>query len=404
MPASVFLALSLSACASSSPKTATEDPELCPKARSQLRVFGDDRLIEHLERSRLRSAQLVRYAPAEDGCGMTLELLQCTAPGAYRYRARMHRGITRVKSNAARAAALPLLPLDASRESSWEFTEREAGRWSRRGALSTAALKGDDCARATHVIEGFTVGAYRAAETTIKGRTKLWTGGQLSRCRGGKRPPRGCKVPLEIALKPITDDAPAKAAPVQKRVAGLDQTEVSAMDYATCVKAGRCPAAGTGARCTAGHPRLKKHPANCVSWAGAKAYCAFKGEHLPSALEWLRGAGGARFSWGEAWPPPKGAGNLADESTRARWAYWDTIPGYKDGYAATAPVGFSTQDAGVHDLAGNVMEWTSTRQKGGVVVRGSSFGQAREADIDLRGLKVYRADHRSAHIGFRCAR
>lgn len=404
-PAVLISALTLSACASSPHNSAkTTEPELCPKERRTLRLFGDARLIEHLDRSRLSSAQLVRYAPAEGGCGMTLQLLQCTAPGPYRYRPRLHRGTTRVKSPAARASRLPLLPADRGRGSSWEFIEREAGRWSRRGAPSVSTLQGEDCDQATHVIQRLTVGAYRATETTKKGRTKLWTGGQISRCRqGGRRPPRGCKLPLEISLRPLPRaEAPAIAAAATD--GSIDRREVSAEDYATCVKAGRCPPAGTGARCTANDRQLRKHPANCVRWSDAKAYCAFKGKRLPSALEWLRASGGARFPWGKSWPPPKGAGNFADDSARARWAYWDTIPAYKDGYAATAPVGLSTRDEGVHDMAGNVMEWTSTEQKGGVVVRGSSFGQAREAEIDLRGLRVYKPEHRSAHIGFRCTR
>ena len=78
---------------------------------------------------------------------------------------------------------------------------------------------------------------------------------------------------------------------------------------------------------------------------------------------------------------------------------------------------------GIADLAGNVMEWVSdwydpnayrrgkkvVDPKGPAkgtarVVRGGSFGQASEHELEVTKRTFYLEDYESAHIGFRCAR
>ena len=89
------------------------------------------------------------------------------------------------------------------------------------------------------------------------------------------------------------------------------------------------------------------HPVREATWDGARAYCAWRGARLPTEVEWeavARGRSGRTYPWGEARP-------LIEHAVFGR------------GSGQTAPVGSHPAGAtpeGVHHLAGNVAEWTST--------------------------------------------
>ena len=131
-----------------------------------------------------------------------------------------------------------------------------------------------------------------------------------------------------------------------------------------------------------------EQPVVNVSWEDAARYCnwlsaqdglpaayreqggqmqpvqpATRGYRLPSEAEWVYVArvlgqeAPARYPWEGDYPPRHKAGNFADARIADTLA--DVVPGYDDGYRATAPVGsFAPRPAGFYDLGGNVAEWT----------------------------------------------
>jgi iron(II)-dependent oxidoreductase len=157
-------------------------------------------------------------------------------------------------------------------------------------------------------------------------------------------------------------------------------------------------------------PGFERHPVNEVTWHGARAYCAWRGARLPTEAEWeaaARGREGRRYPWGSQ---PV----TAERAVFARRSN-ETEP------VGSRPAGATPE--GVHDLAGNVAEWTSTLYRPYPYRRDDGRG-----DPEARGERVTRGgDHvfdatperlrttfRSGfsratdvghrHIGFRCAR
>ena len=100
-----------------------------------------------------------------------------------------------------------------------------------------------------------------------------------------------------------------------------------------------------------------RHPVTHVAHADAVAYLRWAGRALPSEAEWERaargGLAGAAFTWGD--DPAPGGRPMAN--TWQGLFPWQNLR--LDGFEGTSPVGhFPPNGFGLHDMAGNVWEWT----------------------------------------------
>jgi len=162
------------------------------------------------------------------------------------------------------------------------------------------------------------------------------------------------------------------------------------------------------------------HPVVGVSWNEAVAFCDWlttreraagwiatnQGYRLPTAAEFQQAAGASRFVWGDAWPPPKGAGNFAGEEIQTRLPPHPFISGYNDGYSGTAPVGsFAPNSLGLFDLAGNVCELCGDLDPNDRARRpwlaGGSWQDSTPEQLAVTNLSHLRPARRASDCGFR---
>ncbi len=126
-----------------------------------------------------------------------------------------------------------------------------------------------------------------------------------------------------------------------------------------------------------GFPQTDDHPVVCVSWNDAQAYIdwlndemseAGKRYRLPTEAEWEYTARGGTTSpryWGN--DPAAGCryANTHDERSKRENGFSWEHAACDDGYAKTAPVGrFGANLYGLHDMLGNVWEWTCSEYDG----------------------------------------
>ncbi len=180
----------------------------------------------------------------------------------------------------------------------------------------------------------------------------------------------------------------------------LGITEVTVEAYERCVRAGTCAEPAPAADgCNWGSPR-RDHPMNCVSQAEATAFCRWAGGTLPREEDWEYAASvgndGRRYPWGEVDPGPLACWGGPESGAE---------PG---GLTATCPVGAHAAGDrawGLHDLAGNVAEWTSgTGASGKAAVRGGSWADQKPAALAARARQSIEPGARLATVGFRCRR
>lgn len=204
----------------------------------------------------------------------------------------------------------------------------------------------------------------------------------------------------------------------------MDRNEVTVAEYRACVAAGKCTEPLTNRRnqyCNYDHPERDRHPVNCLDWGQAVAYCEQAGGRLPAEPEWERAAragSASRYPWGQGVSCVEA---ILDELSPAP-AKQEPDGCYTD---ATWPVGSRRANAlGLHDMHGNVGEWTANwyapdaittmyakgdlqgptqgRQR---VVRGGSWDENRlNLRSSFRNVKPpQQGDSIYGSIGFRCA-
>jgi formylglycine-generating enzyme required for sulfatase activity len=147
----------------------------------------------------------------------------------------------------------------------------------------------------------------------------------------------------------------------------MDQTEVTVRAYRACVEAGKCTLPQLMDANSNYRPEFRHddHPLNMVNWGQAKHYCELSGKTLPTEaqFEWASGHGdGRRYPWGNEEPTCiSGHADFTPGGTPK------TDPAGNHGCHGgnTSPVkahpnGKSSWPAGdIHDLGGNVWEWTA---------------------------------------------
>jgi iron(II)-dependent oxidoreductase len=156
-------------------------------------------------------------------------------------------------------------------------------------------------------------------------------------------------------------------------------------------------------------PGYDRHPVTETTWAGARAYCLWRGARLPTEAEWeaaARGGDDRLYPWGDTSPDP----------TKVFVSGRTGVTGAVGGRPAGA------SPAGALDMSGSLAEWTSSL----MLPYPYDAGDGREAP-DRSGERVTRggdylydagpatltATHRNGfsnaperghrHIGFRCA-
>jgi len=209
---------------------------------------------------------------------------------------------------------------------------------------------------------------------------------------------------------------------VDLRAYRMDKYEVTVFDYQICMQNGACNNkneekphydnySDDNPYCNIGNKDKNFHPANCISWYGAKAYCEWIGRRLPTEAEWekaARGTDGRIYPWGN------------NEVT----CDYAVIGDANCGTAGTMEVESKPSGVSLYELynmSGNVEEWVSDWYDGDYysispkddpegpetgshhVIRGGSWNYSTVHAFFVFSRHWHSPEERSFGFGFRCA-
>jgi formylglycine-generating enzyme required for sulfatase activity len=126
----------------------------------------------------------------------------------------------------------------------------------------------------------------------------------------------------------------------------------------------------------------ERHPVVHVAYSDAEAYAGWAGKELPTEAEWEFAARGrlegAEFAWGDELMPK---GKPMANTWQGEFPYQNTL---LDGFEGTSPVGrFPANGYGLHDMIGNVWEWTTDWYTAGhATTSACCAGDLRAASVD----------------------
>jgi len=232
----------------------------------------------------------------------------------------------------------------------------------------------------------------------------------------------GCPLGM-AAISGGTFVVGATSASVTLKPFCLDVHEVTIAEYGPCVDAGACAAPSEHIEkdpnhqwqhfCNWGAPGRSWQPVNCVDWFRADAYCTFVHRRLPTAeeFEWAarNGDAGDEHPWGAG--PVEGkvtnaCGSECVQNAATLGLSWLSAYPEDDGWPETAPVGsFRAGDDrwGVHDLVGNMSEWTATEDAGRRVLMGGNWSTYGHEWLNAHARDPQAPSENNSAYGFRCA-
>jgi formylglycine-generating enzyme required for sulfatase activity len=202
----------------------------------------------------------------------------------------------------------------------------------------------------------------------------------------------------------------------------MDALEITVAEYDRCVQAGKCSLPGIKTTWRV-YPHRPEMPANMIDWKQAKAYCEFEdGKTLPTEAQWewaAAGPDGRRWPWGDETPSCEHADFTPGVLTSP--AGDDGCQGGGASIGGSHPKGDKAWPSGtLHDLAGNVWEWTldnywrfdatpandpvfATNLEAPHVVKGGGWNRSASAiEAAFRGSAV--VDYQRPALGGRCVR